>query len=375
MLMGAFDALPHSILFAKAKSIIPDHFWRILVFWYGKLSGYIKWNGSISKPFTICKGTRQGGLTSPFLFNIFYEDMVSNLSSASGGITIDSMNYNVFCYADDILLTSTTITGLQKLIDIAKCYGLKFNAGKTQCVTFGKPCFDNAKWYLNKKELNQVDNITYLGAILSDNNKTHVRSRISSCQKAFYALQGAGLCKNGVSPDTLAHIWNAAVRPVLLYGAHCMNLTQTLIDEMETIQCKYIKCANNGLPKYSKNTPIRRAIGVRRISDTIALAQLDLLKSIFKNTSRAHKFYASRLSEQIAERRPIRRPNSLVSRAMKVCERRAISLVRYIYDDKYSSSQKHLTMKHPADGLADSVKQLLMSSQNNELLHMMLSPF
>ena len=32
-------------------------------------------------------------------------------------------------------------------------------------------------------------------------------------------------------------------------------------------------------------------------------------------------------------------------------------------------------MKHPADGLADSVKQLLMSSQNNELLHMMLSPF
>ena len=64
-----------------------------------------------------------------------------------------------------------------------------------------------------------------------------------------------------------------------------------------------------------------------------------------------------------------------MSRAMKVCDKRAISLVRYIYDDTYSSSQKHLTMKHPADGLADSVKQLLMSSQNYELLYMMLSPF
>ena len=54
---------------------------------------------------------------------------------------------------------------------------------------------------------------------------------------------------------------------------------------------------------------------------------------------------------------------------MKVCDKRAISLVRYIHDDKYSSSQKHLTMKHPADGLADSVKQLFISSPNNELAY------
>ena len=88
-----------------------------------------------------------------------------------------------------------------------------------------------------------------------------------------------------------------------------------------------------------------------------------------------HKVYASRLSEHLAELRPKGRPNSIVSRAMKVCDKRAISLVRYIYDDKYSSSQKHLTMKHFVDGLADSVKQLLMSGQNNKLLYMMLSPF
>ena len=77
---------------------------------------------------------------------------------------------------------------------------------------------------------------------MSGNSKTHLRSRISSCKKAFYALQGAGLCKNDVNPDTLAHtyIWNAAIRPVLLYGAHCMNLTQKLLDETETIQSTYI---------------------------------------------------------------------------------------------------------------------------------------
>jgi hypothetical protein len=58
---GAFDAIPHSILFDKSMSVIADHFWRILVFWCSKIIAYM-WNGSIGyNLFTICKVTRQGG--------------------------------------------------------------------------------------------------------------------------------------------------------------------------------------------------------------------------------------------------------------------------------------------------------------------------
>ena len=39
----------------------------------------------------------------------------------------------------------------------------------------------------------------YLGAnIDSSGCKDHAAKRISSCRKAFYTLQGAGLCKDGV---------------------------------------------------------------------------------------------------------------------------------------------------------------------------------
>ena len=31
---GAFDSLPHAIMFQKTVGLIPDIFWRILVFWY-----------------------------------------------------------------------------------------------------------------------------------------------------------------------------------------------------------------------------------------------------------------------------------------------------------------------------------------------------
>ena len=67
--------------------------------------------------------------------------MISELNSAKCGVTIGSHNFNVFNYADDILLCSTTSSGLQCLIDIAagyvSSYGLSFNPHKTECLIKG----------------------------------------------------------------------------------------------------------------------------------------------------------------------------------------------------------------------------------------------
>ena len=59
----------------------------------------------------------------------------------NSGICIGSKNYNVFCYADEIMLTSLTSTILQSLINVANEYislhGLIFNLRKTACTIFG----------------------------------------------------------------------------------------------------------------------------------------------------------------------------------------------------------------------------------------------
>ena len=65
---------------------------------------------------TFCKGTGQGGLSSPCIINLFYRDLVSGQSAMECGIVI-AHTLNVFCYADDLLLSSLIVTGLQKLID------------------------------------------------------------------------------------------------------------------------------------------------------------------------------------------------------------------------------------------------------------------
>ncbi len=89
------------------------------------------------------------------------------------------INTNIFGYADDILLASTTITELQVMIDVCTDYveahGLNFNASKTNLTIKGKPPFTSeATLLLNGTTLTKENTIKYLGAILgNDGSATH----------------------------------------------------------------------------------------------------------------------------------------------------------------------------------------------------------
>ena len=73
-----------------------------------------------------------------------------------------------------------------------------------------------------------TDQINYLGVTISSRSgNKHVENRIRSCRRAYYSLQGAGLCKNGVQPETIREIWSKGYAPVLLYGCHCVALTKS----------------------------------------------------------------------------------------------------------------------------------------------------
>ena len=96
--------------------------------------------------------------------------MISARNQMSCGILINGVNYNVLCYADDILLMSSTASGLQSLIDFAnasiKCLGLRFNPSKTVCAVFGKcPLVNAPAWTLEGAELKIEQTLTYLGVL------------------------------------------------------------------------------------------------------------------------------------------------------------------------------------------------------------------
>ena len=105
------------------------------------------------------------------------------MNKQDGGLTIGSQKFNVVCYAEDLLLCSTTVTGLQNLINIANEFivqnGLRFNPNKSTCITYGKiPFICQPKWFIGDDQLRNEEYLKYVGAIIGNNNSyLHITSR------------------------------------------------------------------------------------------------------------------------------------------------------------------------------------------------------
>ena len=373
---GAFDGIPHSVLFSKAMNIIPDIYWRMLVYWYSRLTIQIKWANNLSNNIAIKMGTRQGGLSSPFLFNVFYQEMVNQLSNTQVGVAINGTSYNVFCYADDILLYSTTISGLQTLINVANKYitehGLRFNPDKTLCMTLGKSNFPKRQWCLNGVELKETTSLKYLGVYLSNDAKAHVNERIKATRRSFYALKSASVFAAGADIESMMYIFNTAVRPVLTYGLQCGYQCKTSMDEAEKTQCKLLKSVMRIKP-ICRNTPLLKAMKVRRIESDVSFQEIKLLRSLLLSSSRTRKFYTHALACHLQGTASNR---NLVARAFSTCNKYNMSFISSLCDKRYSKQYFHLD-DNENDGITDTIRYLSGNLDYNSrvMINAILSPF
>jgi len=144
-----YDSIWHDGFCYKLYNVIPDVHRRFLRKLYSNLDVVIKWDGYIhySTYFRVTLGTRQGSILSPVLFHLFLSGLMLELSLCEHGVRVGHDLYNSFAYADDVSLFSTTVPGLQKLIDICTDYSslwpFNFGIQKTKCmmVCKGYGCF------------------------------------------------------------------------------------------------------------------------------------------------------------------------------------------------------------------------------------------
>lgn len=67
----AFDRVNHARLFEKlVQRGTPGYLVRILLFWYSHQSMTVRWGDAMSEHFHVSNGVRQGGILSPYLFNL-----------------------------------------------------------------------------------------------------------------------------------------------------------------------------------------------------------------------------------------------------------------------------------------------------------------
>ena len=77
------------LLFTKLlRRGAPGYIVRLLMFWYAHQTMCVRWGGSVSSKFKVSNGVRQGGILSPFLFNVYYiyvDDLSVNLMKCPTG--------------------------------------------------------------------------------------------------------------------------------------------------------------------------------------------------------------------------------------------------------------------------------------------------
>lgn len=112
---------------------------------------------------------------SPYLFNLYINNLSKLLNETNVGCFIGLAKINHLMYADDIMLTSSNAKGLQSLLFICATFGFKFNIkfNRDKCKVmvfsnFRNVCVPN--FILNNDILFSVTCYKYLGIFLCSNS-------------------------------------------------------------------------------------------------------------------------------------------------------------------------------------------------------------
>ncbi len=81
---------------------------------YDGTQSCVRNNGYLTSWFPVECGVRQGCCLSPTLFNVFINDLVSDLNAVSQGIPLNGDNHvNSLLYADDLAILSACEESMQ----------------------------------------------------------------------------------------------------------------------------------------------------------------------------------------------------------------------------------------------------------------------
>jgi hypothetical protein len=231
-LSKAFDKVNHHALFIKLmKKHIPVILLELLEFWLTNSWSCIKWSNVFSPFFKICFGVRQGSVLSPFLFALYLDDLVDSRNNGR--------NSFVVLYADDILILTSSVSELQRLLYICEneliWLDMSINVSKSCCMRIG-PRFDFTCCSIvtmNGHSLPWAKELKYLGIVIV--NARTFRCSFDHAKRAYYRSLNAifGRIGRSASEEVVLQLITSKCIPILMYGSEACGLKQSDIRSLD----------------------------------------------------------------------------------------------------------------------------------------------
>ena len=261
------------------KCNVGSNFYNIVKDMYKKVSSQVRVRNNFTVPIIPKCGLRQGDVLSPLLFNLYIHDIVNIFDDSCEPPTLENFVVNCLMYADDMVLLSTTKSGLQNSIDKFSIYcnkwKLNVNLNKTKIVKFCKrQNSEVAEWHWNGNKIEVTDSYSYLGTVMSGNTK-YQKARENIKNKALKAVFSLIKCSQGSDmPVKIGlDLFDKLVKPVMLYGSEfCILPDNVKILEKKPLKEIYADGSNWQIPSENICTRFARNIlGVHRKSSILCL--------------------------------------------------------------------------------------------------------
>jgi hypothetical protein len=226
----AYDTIPRDLLWHKLQRIgVHGDFLRAVQALYAEVPMGVQFADGMSATFDSLLGVKQGCPLSPTLFGIFIDDFQAELEAGSAGFalpTLSGVQTPALFYADDLALVSTTVAGLQAQLDLLQAYSkrwrLTVNVKKTKVVVYttARGAVAAPQLIYMSAPIEVLDTFRYLGVDLHSTKPfaSSAADRAASARRAALALHNRCRDLRLHDPALLMHLFDALVRPVMLYG-------------------------------------------------------------------------------------------------------------------------------------------------------------
>ncbi len=187
----------------------------------------VKTGDGISRTFSSTTGVKQGCNLNPTVSNVFQNDLYQIFDENCQPLDLQGIRLNFLSWADDPVLVSSCLSGLQRCLGqlsmYCKKWSLQVNHSKTKCMIMSHKykTKESPFFTYDQNVLEVVDSYKYLGINLSSTGsyKVAITNRTQKAQKAINMCKQVLTTNGNVSCSLSMKIFDKQLLPILTYGS------------------------------------------------------------------------------------------------------------------------------------------------------------